>query len=180
MIVIWFIPTFISFSADISRHEPPSSSPLVSPNGGTASPLNAGSASASASAAAASEAAIANILDGIDIKRLTEKGWCIQIVFPNPTVRVTPQFNTVSLPSRDLTLCHLQHFKVSLNTSPKYCVALKQSLFLYFLYLMELVALSLILAVFLYAQEVSRNYARNERIKTIICQSEKKAFLLFL
>ena len=35
-------------------------------------------------------------------------------------------------------------------------MALKQSLFLYFLYLMELVALSLILAVFLYAQEVSR------------------------
>ena len=34
-------------------------------------------------------------------------------------------------------------------------MALKQSLFLYFLYLMELVALSLILAVFLYAQEVS-------------------------
>ena len=59
-------------------------------------------------------------------------------------------------------------------------MALKQSLFLYFLYLMELVALSLILAVFLYAQEVSRNYARNERIKTKICQSEKKVFLLFL
>ena len=42
-----------------------------------------------------------------------------------------------------------------LDTSLQYCVALKQSLLLYFLYLMELAALALILTVFLCAQEVS-------------------------
>ena len=49
----------------------------------------------------------------------------------------------------------VQSFEVRLDTSLQYCVALKQSLLLYFLYLMELAALALILTVFLCAQEVS-------------------------
>ena len=54
-----------------------------------------------------------------------------------------------------LQIIKVQSFEVRLDTSLQYCVALKQSLLLYFLYLMELAALALILTVFLCAQEVS-------------------------